>query len=130
MPKHAPLKILIVDDHVAFRRTVRQMFDGFDAVILEAANGEDAVSLYGVERPDWVIMDLRMPGMGGLKATEAIRGMDARARVIMISQFIELEYFEQVRRAGALEFVNKEDLFRLPIIVQGGNPPSLLSPQL
>ncbi len=124
MPKAAPLKILIVDDHAALRQMVRQILEGFEAVIFEAANGEDAVSLYRTERPDWVIMDLRMPGMGGLKATEAIRVIDAGARIIMISQFVEAEYSEQVRRAGALEFLNKEDLFRLPLIVQGqgGDP--------
>ncbi len=121
MATNAALKVLVVDDHAALRLTVRQMFEGFDATFIEAATGEEAVRLFAAERPDWVVMDLRMPGMGGLKATEAIRLLDAHARIIVISQFVEAEYSDQVRRAGAIEFVNKENLFRLPLIVQA-NP--------
>ncbi len=123
MPTNAALKVLVVDDHAALRQTVRQMFEGLDADFLEAATGEEAVRLFAAERPDWVVMDLRMPGMGGLKATEAIRLLDAHARVIVISQFVEAEYSDQVRRAGAIEFVNKENLFRLPLIVQANHLP-------
>src|SRR5262245_41427818 len=105
MSNAAPLKLLIVDDHAALRRTLRQMFDGPGAAILEASSGEDAVRLFGAEHPDWVVMDMRMPGMGGLKATAALRQLDPEARVIVISQFTDAEYVEQARRAGALEFV-------------------------
>ena len=79
MAKAAPLKILIVDDHAALRRTVRQLFEGCHVSFLEASSGEEAVKLFGAEHPDWVVMDMRMPGMGGLKATEALRKLDARA---------------------------------------------------
>ena len=120
MSKAAPLKLLIVDDHAALRRTVRQLFDGPQVTILEASSGEEAVKVFGAERPDWVVMDMRMPGMGGLKATEALRKLDARARVIVISQFTDPEYAEQAKRAGALDFVNKEDLSQLPQII--GSP--------
>ena len=118
MSKAAPLKLLIVDDHAALRQTVRHLFDGPQVTILEASSGEEAVKMFDGERPDWVVMDMRMPGMGGLKATEALRKLDAQARVIVISQFTDSEYVEQARRAGALEFVNKEDLSRLPQIIR------------
>jgi DNA-binding NarL/FixJ family response regulator len=67
-------------------------------------------------------MDMRMPGMGGLKATEAIHKLDPRARVIVISQFTEPEYEDLARKAGAIEFVNKEDMAHLVDIVRGGSP--------
>lgn len=117
MAKRSPIKLLVVDDHAAFRATVRQMFDGLNAVVIEAASGEEALQLFGSEHPDWVIMDLRMPGMGGIKATEAIHHLDASARVIVISQFTEPEWDEQARRAGAMEFVSKEHLAQLVSII-------------
>ena len=116
-----PLKILIVDDHAAFRRTVRQLFEEREATFLEAAKGEEAVNLFAAERPDWVIMDLRMPGMGGIRATEAIRRLDPRAKVIVISQFTEMEFREQARQAGAIDFVDKEDVSHLAKRIRGEN---------
>ena len=118
MSKVAPLKLLIVDDHAALRQMVRQLFDAREVTILEAATGEEAVALFSAEHPDWVVMDMRMPGMGGIKATEALRRLDPTARVIMISQFTDPEYVEQARRVGAQEFVNKENLSRLPQIIR------------
>lgn len=122
MLRTAPFKLLIVDDHAPLRRTVRQLFDEPGVTILEASSGEEAVKLFGTEHPDWVVMDIRMPGMGGLKAIEALRQLDAAARVIVISQFTDPEYVEQARQAGAIEFVNKEDMAHLVDIVRGGSP--------
>ncbi len=115
-----PLKILVVDDHPAFRAAVRQMFEDVNVLITEASSGEQALECFTAERPDWVVMDLRMPGMGGLKATEAIRQLDPRARVIVMSQFHEPEYIDQARRMGALEFINKEELYRLRQLIRSG----------
>ena len=122
MPPVDPLKLLVVDDHTAFRRTVRQLFEGTMMQIHEASSGEEAVELYAQVRPAWVVMDLRMPGMGGLKATEAIRKLDAQARVIVISQLNELEYLEQAHGAGAVGFVSKEEVYRLAEIIQPPSP--------
>jgi CheY-like chemotaxis protein len=117
MPQTAPLKLLVVDDHAGFRQTVRQIFDAMKTEITEASSGEEAVELYAAVKPDWVVMDLRMPGLGGLRATECIRNLNPQARVIVISQFDEPEFREQARRAGAVEFVNKEEVSRLAEII-------------
>jgi len=85
--------------------------------ITEASSGEEAVELYAAVKPDWVVMDLRMPGLGGLRATESIRNLNPQASVIVISQFDEPEFREQARRAGAVEFVNKEEVSRLAEII-------------
>jgi CheY-like chemotaxis protein len=122
MPKAPPIKLLIVDDHAELRRTVRRMFEGMDTILLEASSGEEALQVSAAEHPDWVIMDLRMPGMGGIKATEAIHLLDAKVRIIVMSQFSEPEYREQARRAGALDFVNKEEMSRLVEIIRGLPP--------
>jgi DNA-binding NarL/FixJ family response regulator len=117
MSGNALLKLLIVDDHAAVRRTLRQSFDASGVTILEAGSGEEAVELFAAEHPDWVIMDARLPGISGLQATQAIRHLDPEARIIAISQFTDPEYIDEVRRAGALTFVSKEELTRLPEII-------------
>ncbi len=122
MPKAAPLKLLIVDDHAALRATLRQIFEAFNVSIFEAGSGEEAVNLFAAERPDWVVMDMRMPGIGGLKATEAILHLSPGARVIVISQFDEPECSDQARRAGAVDYVNKEDMSRLVEIIRRQSP--------
>jgi len=124
MPPTAPLKLLVVDDHEAFRQTVHHMFEDRPVQISEAGSGEEALKLFADEKPDCVIMDLRMPGMGGIKATEAIRKLDPQARVIIISQFDEPEFREQARSAGAVEFVNKENVALLAQIIHGASPKS------
>ena len=113
----ALLKLLIVDDHAAVRRTLRQSFDASGMTILEAGSGEEAVKLFAAEHPDWVIMDARLPGMSGLQATQAIRHLDPQARIIAISQFTDAEYVDEIRRAGALMFVSKEELSSLVQII-------------
>jgi CheY-like chemotaxis protein len=120
--KSSPVKLLVVDDHAAFRQTVRQMFDASAAEIIEAGSGEEALKVFAAARPDWVIMDMRMPGMGGIKATEAIRKLNPHARVIVISQFTEAEFREQARHAGAVEFLDKEKMSQLTEIIQGHRP--------
>ncbi len=118
MPPNPALTLLVVDDHAEFRRAARQMFDRPPFTVLEAASGEEAVRRFAELHPDWVIMDLRMPGMGGIKATAAIRQLDPRARVIVISQFTDLEFREQALGAGALDFVDKADMSLLLDIIR------------
>ena len=118
MTESASLKILIVDDHAAVRRTVRQMLEAAHVSILEACSGEESVKRYTDEHPDWVIMDVRMPGMGGIHATQAIRQLDPKARIVAISQFTGPDCSTAARDAGAVAFVNKEELFHLRQIIQ------------
>jgi CheY-like chemotaxis protein len=102
-----------VDDHDEFRRALRQMFEHQDVSILEAASGEEAVRLFEAEHPDSVILDARMPGMGGFQATRAIRELDPSAKVFIMSQFTEAGQQERSREAGAVDFFAKDDLSRL-----------------
>ena len=118
MTNAVPLKILIVDDHEAMRRTVKQLFAGRNMNFVEAASGEEALKVFAAEQPDWVVMDVRMPGMGGIRATRAIRQLDPQARIVAISQFTGPDCSKAALDAGALAFVNKEDLFQLRQIIE------------
>ena len=115
--------VLLVDDHAGFRSTLRNLLESV-ARVREAASGEEAIQLYAATPTDWVVMDLRMPGMGGLKATEAIRQMDPQARILVISQFNEPELAERARQAGAAGFLNKEELPRLLEFIRSSTSPT------
>lgn len=119
MSPPVPVRLLVVDDHAAFRETVRHLFDARNAEIFEASSGEEAVASYDRSHPDWVIMDMRMPGMGGCDATKSIRKAHPESRIIMISQWSEPELRERALVAGAEVFLNKEELSRLPGIIFG-----------
>lgn len=116
------LKILIADDHAGMRGIIRRSCASLAADFAECDSGAAAVKVCSENAPDWVIMDLRMPGMNGLNATEAVRQVAPLARVIVISQFTEPELAEQARRAGAVDFVSKEDMSRLVEIIRRQPP--------
>jgi two-component system, chemotaxis family, chemotaxis protein CheY len=79
-------RVLIADDSAFARTTLRELMSsrGY-AVVAEAASAAEAVSLYKILRPDIVTMDLSMPGLTGLDAILALRELDARCKVILIT---------------------------------------------
>jgi two-component system invasion response regulator UvrY len=79
-------RILLADDHAMVRLGFRYLLEGAGAsVVAEADNGESAVRLYAEAMPDVVVMDVSMPGIGGLAALERLLVWDAKAKVLMLS---------------------------------------------
>lgn len=79
-------RILLADDHAMVRLGFRCLLEGAGATVVgEAENGESAVRLYAELNPDIVVMDVSMPGIGGLAALERLLAWDAKARVLMLS---------------------------------------------
>jgi len=79
-------RILLADDHVMVRLGFRCLLEGAGATVVgEAENGESAVRLYAETSPDVVVMDVSMPGIGGLAALERLLVWDAKAKVLMLS---------------------------------------------
>ena len=104
------VRVLIVDDQEPFRsaaRLVVEMTEGFE-VAGEAADGVEAVRMVDEVAPDLVLMDIKMPGMGGLEATRRIVAAGRGTRVVVLSTYDE--YSDQARDAGAVAFVSKSDL--------------------
>ncbi len=80
------IRVLLADDHAVVRLGFRLLLEGEGAIVVgEAANGESAVRLYAETTPDIVVMDVSMPGIGGLVALERLMLWDAKAQVLMLS---------------------------------------------
>lgn len=106
-----PIRVLLVDDHAVLRAGLRAMLDAEPdvRVVGEAATGEEGVSRAEALRPDVVVMDLAMPGAGGLEATRRIALGESGARVLVLSSQPGAEYRVPVLAAGATGFVAKRD---------------------
>lgn len=103
------LRLLLVDDQALFREALRTLLGlqvDFE-VVGEAGDGEAAVMLARDTRPDVVLMDLRMPGVGGVEATRRLRAEFPALRVIVLTTFEEDEEVFAALRAGAAGYLLK-----------------------
>jgi DNA-binding NarL/FixJ family response regulator len=107
-----PIRVLVVDDDPLVRAGLALMLGGRDdlTVVGEAADGAEAIARHDRLRPDVVLMDIRMPGMDGLAATEALRapGRTDAAEVIVLTTFDADEHVLRALRAGAAGFLLKD----------------------
>ncbi len=81
--------------------------------IEERAAGTEALAAYQACRPDWVLMDIRLPGLDGIAAVRQIRGGDPRARIVMVTQYDDEDLRRAAGAAGACGYVLKDDLLSL-----------------
>jgi two-component system NarL family response regulator len=110
MPRSAPIRLLIADDHLVVRMGLRSMIDTQPCmvVVAEAANGREAIELFREHKPDIALMDLRMPVLGGVEATIAIREEFPDARVIVLTTYDGDENIYRALRAGAMAYLLKD----------------------
>jgi DNA-binding NarL/FixJ family response regulator len=104
------IRVLLADDHAIVRRGLR-LFLGLQpdiAVVGEAADGAEAVERAAELHPDVVVMDLAMPGIGGVEATERLRTESPDARVLVLSSFSGEDSVLPALRAGALGYLTKD----------------------
>ncbi|MFD2026586.1 response regulator transcription factor [Promicromonospora aerolata] len=103
------IRVLLVDDHALIRTGNSLVLAATDdiAVVGEAGTGEEAVVLADTLRPDVVLMDVRMPGMGGIEATRRITGAVPGTKVVVLTTFDLDAYAFESLRAGASAFLLK-----------------------
>ncbi len=104
------IRLLIVDDHPVVRDGLRGMLDGDEGleVVGEAASGPEAVARVAKLDPDVVLMDLRMPGGGGVEAISALRAAGARAKVLVLTTYDTDRDVALALEAGATGYVLKD----------------------
>ncbi|AUA14712.1 response regulator [Streptomyces sp. SID8382] len=104
------IRVLLVDDHQVVRRGLRTFLQVQDdiEVVGEAADGEEGVARAEELRPDVVLMDVKMPGLGGIEALRTLRDLDNPARVLVVTSFTEKRTVVPALRAGAAGYVYKD----------------------
>ncbi|GID92013.1 DNA-binding response regulator [Amorphoplanes digitatis] len=106
----APVRVLIVDDDALVRAGLTMILSGAEdiAVVGEAADGSEVPAAVAAHRPDVVLMDIRMPRVDGLTATESLRGRAGAPEVIVLTTFDADEFVLRALRAGASGFLLKD----------------------
>jgi DNA-binding NarL/FixJ family response regulator len=107
--EHPTVRVLVVDDDPLVRAGLRLLLGGDDLVVVgEAADGAEAQRQVAAVAPDVVLMDIRMPGVDGLTATEAIRRAASPPEVIVLTTFDADDHVFAALRAGAAGFLLKD----------------------
>ena len=103
------IKVLLVDDHELVRTGIRRLLDDFSdiEVIAEAESGEVAISLVREHRPEVVLMDVNMPGIGGLEATRKLTQIDPEVKVIVVTIHLDEPFPTRLLKAGASGYLTK-----------------------
>jgi len=107
------MRILIADDSAEAREVLREALEEVSSDIVECESGEEALRLFAIMHPDLVLMDIRMPGKGGLWAIERIHASDPEAHIIVVSQFSQQRYRRAALESGAEQFFPKDRLIDL-----------------
>jgi len=120
------INVMLVDDHAVVRMGFKMLLES-DAdikVVAEAESGEHAIQRYVEHKPDVVVMDITMPGIGGLEAIERILAKDSTAKILVLSAHEDSVHPKRVLNAGAMGYLTKrsaaEELIKAIRTVAGG----------
>lgn len=128
------ITVMLVDDHAVVRTGYRMLLtqsENID-VLCEAETGEEACQLYLTWQPRVVVMDLNLPGIGGLSATRRILARDPSAKVLIFSMYDEVVYVSRALEAGAKGYITKScapDLL-VEAVMQIGRNETMVEPAL
>ena len=111
-------KFLIVDDHAGFRQTIRTFLPA--GKVIECGDGNAAVAACAAEHPDWVLMDIEMPGLDGLSATRELKKRFPDLQIIIVSNHGEEEFRAAAMELGVTGFLLKDHLQELAPMITAG----------
>jgi two-component system NarL family response regulator len=112
MSSETPIRVLVAEDHLIARVGITTILNAQPdiSVVAEASNGQQAVEMYRAAHPDVGLLDVRMPGMGGIEAVAAIRAEFPEARLICLSTYSGDEDIRRALHAGAASYLTKDVL--------------------
>ena len=110
--------LMIVDDSPAIQRTLQKHFTEGGYRVSTAGNGALAIGMFEENRPDVVVLDIRMPGMDGLEALKRMKEIDQDVAVIMVTALEDMQTTIRAVKLGAYEYINKPiDLDKLEVVI-------------
>lgn len=112
------MKVLIVDDNRQMRETIKFCLQNLSHEFCECSDGTDALSNFEIFKPDWVLMDWKMKRMDGITATKQIVKQFPEAKICLVTGYDDAELKKAAIKAGALDFVIKDDLSRLRKVLE------------
>ncbi len=128
------IRVLIADDHAVVRTGFRLLLEAAEdiEVIAEAESGEEAITQYFESLPDVVMIDISMPGIGGIEAIKKIRARDKNAKVLVLSVHEDISHPKRVLQTGALGYLSKRQAPEVLIeaIRKISNGQKLIDPEL
>ena len=101
------VKILVVDDEIEICDFVKNFFRERDFEVFTAYNGKEALSLIEAQKPDIILLDVKMPVMDGMQVLKELKMRDIKTRVVMVTAVEDIEKVEEARRYGAADYVTK-----------------------
>ncbi|WP_209561007.1 response regulator transcription factor [Frigoribacterium sp. PvP032] len=104
------IRVVVVDDHPLVRQGLRSLVDQAEGIVVveEAADGERGVAAAALHRPDVVLMDLSMPGIGGVEATRRIVAADPSVHVVVLTSVPDASSVREALAAGAVGYLLKD----------------------
>ena len=106
-----------MDDNTAVRRLIASFVLRFAGEIQECADGADALAAYQAQRPDLVLMDIRMNELDGIAATKQIKAADPAAKIIIVTDYDDAALREAAMLAGASGYALKDNLLDLVVLL-------------
>jgi DNA-binding NarL/FixJ family response regulator len=122
-----PIRVVIADDHAIVRDGLKALLDSVEGieVVGEAGTGEETIAAVAMTEPDIVLMDIEMPGLGGIEATRRLKTGGARSAIVVLTMYGEDELVFAALKAGArgypLKGAEQADLVRTITAVARGN---------
>lgn len=110
--------LLIVEDNRSMRRLIKSVVKDLALSVHECADGAEALSAYEAHCPEWVLMDVEMERVDGLTATREIIKFHPKAKIMILTKYATERMREKAEKAGASEYVLKENLLKIRDILQ------------
>ena len=100
-------RILVVDDEIDVCDFVKNFFEERDFQVYTALNGNDAIRIVRKDKPELILLDVRMKGMDGIETLKKIREVDKKVKVVMVTAVVEQDIMDQASKLGASKYITK-----------------------
>jgi CheY-like chemotaxis protein len=115
------MRVLIAEDNETMREMIKSLLGEPGTDVFECADGDAAVEMYDQLHPDCVLMDVEMEPMDGITATRKIKAAHPEARIVIVTNYGDRRTREAAEKAGADEFVDKENLLDIKDLMARGS---------